>query len=88
MVNTLKKRHAASFKGRVALEAAKQTRTESSWARDLPGPSGSDQPVQAATSTALSRCSATHAAASGTRAWPSKPNSTSRLADSTWTWSG
>ena len=49
MANTRQKRHPAAFKAKVALEAAKQTRTLAELSRGLPGPPGPDQPVEEAT---------------------------------------
>ena len=44
-----RKRHPASFKAKVALEAAKQTRTVAELAKAYPGPPRPDQPVEEAT---------------------------------------
>ena len=49
MARHTKKRHPAAFKARVALEAAKQTRTLAELAQGLPGPPRPDQPVEEAT---------------------------------------
>ena len=44
-----KKRHSAAFKARVALEAAKQTRTLRRAVRNFPGPLRPDQQMEEAT---------------------------------------
>ena len=83
-----KKRHPAAFKARVALEAAKQTRTLAELSgryRSTPSRSANGR---SNSWTASNRCSATAAAATTTRARRSRPSFTSRSAGSRWRSSG
>ena len=88
MANTRKKRHAAAFKAQVALEAAKQTKTMAELATAF-----QVHPVQISQwkkqlLDGMESLFGDGVVASTTRAWSSRPNSTSNLGDSKWRWSG
>ena len=81
----IRKRHSPAFKAKVALEAAKQTKTIAELAKAYPGPPRPDQPVEEATPrrrrVPLPR---RLGVATARPREGSRPNSTSRSAGSTW----
>ena len=85
----IKKRHPAAFKARVALEAAKQTRTlaELSGRYQVHSVQISQWKKQLLDGMDIA-CSLTDAAATTTRTRRSRPNFTSRSAGSRWRSSG